>query len=91
MGVGFANEVFGESIASLWKTSSANDEPVGREPDAVNLWIGDEVSTTALHKDPYHNLYCVLQGSKTFTLFPPTELWALHGMSCSHTHLLIQT
>ena len=91
LGVGFANEVFGESIASLWKTSSANDEPVGREPDAVNLWIGDEVSTTALHKDPYHNLYCVLQGSKTFTLFPPTELWALHGMSCSHTHLLIQT
>jgi jumonji domain-containing protein 7 len=41
------------------------------EPDAVNIWIGDERSISSLHKDPYENLYGVVSGSKTFTLLAP--------------------
>lgn len=26
-----------------------------------------------MHKDPYENLYCVVRGSKTFLLIPPTD------------------
>lgn len=48
-------------------------ESFGVEPDAVNLWIGNERSKSSLHKDPYENIYCVIAGSKRFTLFPPTD------------------
>lgn len=48
------------------------------EPDAVNLWIGDDRSVTSLHNDPYENFYLVIQGSKTFTLFPPVEIYCMH-------------
>jgi len=34
-------------------------EAFGCEPDAVNLWIGDERSVTSLHKDHYENMYVV--------------------------------
>lgn len=47
--------------------------PVLGEPDAVNLWIGDDRSVTTTHRDPYDNLYLVLRGRKTFTLWPPVE------------------
>lgn len=43
------------------------------DPDAINLWIGDERSITSTHRDPYENLYLVLKGSKKFTLFPPVD------------------
>ncbi|ODN81846.1 hypothetical protein, variant [Cryptococcus amylolentus CBS 6039] len=46
---------------------------VGRESEAVNLWIGDSRSTTSLHHDPFENIYHVLAGSKIFTLLPPIE------------------
>jgi jumonji domain-containing protein 7 len=44
------------------------------EPEAVNLWIGDERSVSSLHKDHFENLYVVVSGEKTFTLFPPTDI-----------------
>lgn len=47
-------------------------EAFGNEPDAVNLWIGDERSISSCHKDHYENIYCVLSGLKRFTLFPPS-------------------
>ncbi|MBW0507267.1 hypothetical protein O181_046982 [Austropuccinia psidii MF-1] len=47
-------------------------------PDAVNIWIGDKRSTTSLHNDPYENFYLVIQGSKTFILFPPVEHYCMH-------------
>ncbi|KAG0140748.1 hypothetical protein CROQUDRAFT_52776 [Cronartium quercuum f. sp. fusiforme G11] len=50
----------------------------GVEPDAVNVWIGDDRSVTSLHKDPYENFYLVIEGSKTFTLFPPIEFYCMH-------------
>lgn len=46
----------------------------GKSPDAVNFWMGDSRAVTSLHKDHYENLYCVISGEKTFTLYPPTDL-----------------
>ncbi|KAG0221003.1 hypothetical protein BGX31_010303 [Mortierella sp. GBA43] len=54
-------------------------EALGRQPDAVNFWYGDERSTTSLHKDHYENLYAVIAGRKIFTLIPPTEQFCLHA------------
>lgn len=45
----------------------------GRAPDAINLWVGNSRSITALHKDNYENIYCQLVGSKHFVLLPPVE------------------
>jgi len=40
-------------------------------PDAVNLWIGNSSSVTALHKDNYENIYVQVVGRKHFVLLPP--------------------
>lgn len=42
-----------------------------REPDAINLWIGNSRSVTALHKDNYENIYVQIRGRKHFVLLPP--------------------
>lgn len=47
---------------------------LGQDPDAINLWIGNSRSVTALHKDNYENIYCQVIGSKHFVLLPPVEL-----------------
>lgn len=47
--------------------------PALAEPEAINIWMGDDRSITSLHRDPYENLYLVLKGSKTFTLYPPVD------------------
>ncbi|KAI9326025.1 cupin-like domain-containing protein [Obelidium mucronatum] len=52
-------------------------EALGILPDAVNFWCGSRHSVTSFHKDHYENLYVVITGSKTFTLIPPSESWAL--------------
>ena len=41
-----------------------------QEPDAINLWIGNSRSVTALHRDNYENVYCQIMGSKHFVLLP---------------------
>ncbi|XP_024122058.1 bifunctional peptidase and (3S)-lysyl hydroxylase JMJD7 [Oryzias melastigma] len=46
---------------------------LGRSPDAVNFWLGEENAVTSMHKDPYENLYCVISGEKRFLLLPPTD------------------
>lgn len=43
------------------------------DPDAINLWIGNEKSVTSTHRDPYENLYLVIRGTKIFHLFPPVD------------------
>ena len=58
-------------------------EVFGSSPEVANVWIGDERSVTSLHKDPYENLYLVVQGTKTFDLLPPTEFYCLHGKTAS--------
>jgi len=50
------------------------DECFGVPPEAVNLWVGDERSVSSTHKDYFENMYCVVRGTKTFTLFPPTDV-----------------
>jgi peptidyl-lysine (3S)-dioxygenase / protease len=42
----------------------------GHEPEALNFWMGENRSVSSLHKDPYDNLYCVIEGEKHFTLIP---------------------
>ncbi|KAK0670497.1 putative phospholipase [Cercophora samala] len=44
---------------------------LARDPDAINLWIGNQHSTTALHKDNYENIYAQIRGQKHFLLLPP--------------------
>ncbi|KLU88426.1 hypothetical protein MAPG_07412 [Magnaporthiopsis poae ATCC 64411] len=41
-----------------------------REPEAINLWIGNSRSVTALHKDNYENIYVQVLGRKHFVLLP---------------------
>ncbi|KAI9752529.1 MAG: hypothetical protein M1815_000438 [Lichina confinis] len=45
-----------------------------KAPDAINLWIGNSRSVTALHKDPYENIYCQVVGRKHFLLRPSLEM-----------------
>ena len=52
-------------------------EPVLGPPEAINIWLGDDRSVTSMHRDPYENLYLVLKGSKTFTLYAPVDEVAL--------------
>ncbi|KAG2754783.1 Clavaminate synthase-like protein [Suillus brevipes Sb2] len=59
-------------------------EALGRNPDAVNLWIGNSNSTTSIHSDPYENIYTVIRGSKHFTLLPPCEGWCLQERMYPH-------
>jgi jumonji domain-containing protein 7 len=42
-----------------------------KEPDAINLWIGNSRSDTALHRDNYENIYVQIAGQKHFVLLPP--------------------
>lgn len=46
----------------------------GRQPDAVNFWMGDARAVTSMHRDHYENIYCVVSGQKDFILLPPTDL-----------------
>ncbi|TDH66497.1 hypothetical protein CCR75_008159 [Bremia lactucae] len=50
----------------------------GNEPEAVNLWIGDERAVSSMHKDHYENFYCVVKGQKIFTLLPPSAIGCLY-------------
>ena len=43
-------------------------EVFGVEPDAVNLWMGDDQAVSSMHKDHYENLYAVVRGSKVLVL-----------------------
>lgn len=41
-----------------------------KEPDAINMWIGNSRSETALHRDNYENIYVQIAGQKHFVLLP---------------------
>jgi jumonji domain-containing protein 7 len=41
------------------------------KPEAINIWIGNSKSVSALHKDNYENIYCQIIGEKHFVLLPP--------------------
>ncbi|KAF2156560.1 Clavaminate synthase-like protein [Myriangium duriaei CBS 260.36] len=52
-----------------------------KDPDAVNFWLGDEASITALHKDNYENIYAQIRGRKHFILMPPVITPCTHEQS----------
>ncbi|KAJ3040192.1 JmjC domain-containing protein 7 [Rhizophlyctis rosea] len=70
----FADLVKEDLPETVWWASEA----LGREPDAVNFWLGESRAVTSMHKDHYENLYVVIAGTKTFTLIPPTESFTLY-------------
>ena len=49
-------------------------EAFGKNPDAINFWMGDGRAVTSTHKDPYENIYCVVKGFKDIILFPPSDI-----------------
>lgn len=53
-------------------------EAIGCGPEAVNLWIGNELSETSFHKDHYENIYAVVTGEKHFLLLPPTDVHRMY-------------
>ncbi|KAH6914902.1 cupin-like domain-containing protein [Coprinopsis sp. MPI-PUGE-AT-0042] len=59
-------------------------EALGKSPEAVNIWIGNNKSRTSIHCDPYENIYSVVRGAKKFTLIPPTDGWCLK--ECHYPH-----
>lgn len=65
---------FPELLDDLESSLLLGDEVFGSTPEAVNIWIGDERSTSSLHKDHFENLYAVVFGEKIFTLYPPTDI-----------------
>ncbi|XP_012535168.1 bifunctional peptidase and (3S)-lysyl hydroxylase JMJD7 isoform X2 [Monomorium pharaonis] len=72
------NSNFRHSFCKLWPDTEVEiswaSEAFGKQPDAVNFWMGDERAITSMHKDPYENIYCVVSGEKNFILHPPTDL-----------------
>lgn len=42
-----------------------------QKPEAINFWLGNSRSVTALHKDNYENIYVQIIGQKHFVLLPP--------------------
>jgi len=41
------------------------------DPDAINMWVGNSRSVTAMHRDNYENIYVQIRGRKHFVLLPP--------------------
>jgi hypothetical protein len=52
----------------LWASAA-----FGENSDATNIWIGNERSVSALHKDNYENMFCQITGRKRFVLVSPYE------------------
>lgn len=42
--------------------------------DAINFWLGNERSVTAMHRDNYENVYVQIIGQKHFVLLPPVDM-----------------
>ncbi|CAG4939582.1 unnamed protein product [Colias eurytheme] len=67
-------EDFKELLPDVESHVQFASEAFNKKPDAVNFWMGDERAVTSMHKDPYENIYCVIDGYKEFILIPPTDL-----------------
>ncbi|XP_058191486.1 lysine-specific demethylase JMJ32 [Rhododendron vialii] len=76
------NDCFRTEYAGLAGDCEAHidwaSEALGCFPEAVNLWIGNELSVTSFHKDHYENLYAVVTGEKHFLLLPPTDVHRMY-------------
>lgn len=69
------NDNFRNEYLSLF-SDAQKDIPFARialqkDPDAINLWVGNSRSVTCLHRDPMENIYVQIIGQKHFVLLPP--------------------
>ncbi|KAF0699872.1 Aste57867_9582 [Aphanomyces stellatus] len=69
---------FPELMPDVDATIAFAAEAFGNDPEAVNLWIGDERAVSTMHKDHYENMYTVVRGRKHFTLLPPSDVAFLY-------------
>lgn len=67
------NTEFSKLMDDIDPAPQWSSDVFGTDLDAVNFWMGDGRAITSLHKDPYENVYSVVRGCKTFTLFPPCD------------------
>ncbi|KAL2357462.1 cupin-like domain-containing protein [Cryomyces antarcticus] len=61
-------------------------------PEAINFWLGNSHSVTALHKDNYENIYVQVLGRKHFVLLPPVEAACVNERmlpSATYAHVVI--
>ncbi|KAK4632844.1 Bifunctional peptidase and (3S)-lysyl hydroxylase Jmjd7 [Fulvia fulva] len=86
-----------ELFPDVPKTMPFASEALNQEPDAINFWLGNDRSTTSLHKDNYENIYAQIRGQKHFVLLPPVEIpcvnetplqFARYHPSLEHEHKL---
>lgn len=52
--------------------------------DAINFWLGNERSVTAMHRDNYENVYVQIVGQKHFVLLPPIEQPCVNEQNLPH-------
>ncbi|KUJ22207.1 phospholipase A2 [Mollisia scopiformis] len=69
------NDNLREEYSALF-TQVEQDIPWARialeqKSEAINFWLGNSRSVTALHKDNYENIYVQIIGQKHFVLLPP--------------------
>ncbi|ONK65020.1 tRNA wybutosine-synthesizing protein 5 [Asparagus officinalis] len=61
-----------------------------KELTSINLWMNKARSRSSTHYDPYHNLLCIVAGSKQVVLWPPSACpflypMPIHGESSNHS------
>ncbi|KAJ6817006.1 uncharacterized protein M6B38_413980 [Iris pallida] len=62
---------------------------------SINLWMNKARSRSSTHYDPYHNLLCIVAGSKKVVLWPPSACpllypMPIHGESSNHSAVDIE-
>jgi jumonji domain-containing protein 7 len=57
---------------------------LGQSADAINFWLGNERSVTAMHRDNYENVYVQIIGQKHFVLLPPIEMPCVNEQKLTH-------
>jgi len=76
-----ARREFAAMVGDIGEVSFAR-EGFGCDADAVNIWIGDETSSTTWHRDFYENVYTVVTGMKIFWLRPPCDYAFMRYEKC---------
>jgi hypothetical protein len=63
-----------------------NLRPLGNlVPMTYNLWMGTSCASSGLHHDYHDNLYCLLEGTKSFRIAPPQSVKTLKVKGTLHT------
>ncbi|KAK3711966.1 hypothetical protein LTR37_009278 [Vermiconidia calcicola] len=79
-------EEYQELFADVLKDIPFARIALEKEADAINMWIGNERSVTALHKDNYENIYIQVRGEKHFVLLSPMEMPCVNEQALCEAH-----